>query len=158
MNRLLLAAVAAAVALLLPLPALACTPLAAKTWRGPITVANHASITNQSFVLGGCQFANDAVNGIDARVFDVSSHRGLAAAGKWALNSAVKPDRVDGTFYTASCSGLPGTGWGTTEPGSTVNFTIPNNAKWMVVTPYTLTPGVDLEVIVTSAGRKCPSS
>lgn len=157
MNRVFLAAVAAAVALLLPAPAFACSPVAAKTWQGDITAGNHASATALSFILGGCQFANPAVNGVDARVFDVSSHAGLAAAGRWSAGTAAKPDRVDGTFYTTSCSGMPGTGWGTTAPGSTANFTIPSGAKWMVVTPYTITPGASIKVTVSSAGRKCPT-
>ena len=156
MNRTMLAVVAAALALLLPLPAgAACRTIKPKKWTGTMSVSNHASATHLAFVPSGCK-PPAQLNGTDALIFDVASHRGLKAAAKWTTTTPVKPTQVDGVFYSASCTGMPGTGWHQATAGKSVSFTIPAKAKWLVVTAYTLAPAKDIAVTVSSPGKKCP--
>lgn len=157
MNRTLLTLVAGILALLLPMPAsAACKPVPPKKWTGAIQVVNHASAVHLGFLANKCTLPDSRLNGTDGLVFNVASHRGLKAAAKWTTTAPVRPDQVDGFFYTASCTGLPGTGWTQRTPGSSVSFTIPTAAKWLVVAGYTVTPAKDIAVTVSSAGRKCP--
>lgn len=156
MNRKMLTLVAGALALLLPVPAsAACKPVPAKKWAGTIQVVNHASATQLSFLANKCKLADSRMHGTDALVFNVASHRGLKAAAKWTTTAPVRPEQVDGFFYTSACTGLPGTGWTQRTPGKSVSFTIPSGAKWLVVAGYTVTPAKDIAVTVSSAGRKC---
>lgn len=156
MSRFFLATAAAAVALLLPLPAFACTPIAARSWTGNITLANNASVSATDFVVNKCAFHDPKLNGFDAIAFDVSSHAGLAGAATWTTSHATSPSAVSGSFLSASCGALVGTGFNQTEKGKSSAFVIPGAAKWLLVTPATDVPGKDIAVSVSSAGRKCP--
>jgi hypothetical protein len=156
MKRFRLGLIAAALAVVLPLPAAgACKPIRPKSWKGTISLAGHVSATNQSFLINKCVLPDPALNGVDARVFNVASHRGLKATASWRTATAVRPDLVTGTFYSAKCTGLPGTGWEQRTMGKRVAFKIPAGAKWLLVTPYTVTPSKDIAVTISSAGRKC---
>lgn len=156
MNRRLLVLVAGLLALVVPTSAAAaCTPVAARKWSGVMKVVNHASATQLAFVSNKCVLPDSRLQGTDALVFNVASHRGLKAAAKWTTTAPVRPDQVDGVFYSASCTGLPGTGWTQRTPGKTVGFTIPTAAKWLVVSGYTVTPAKDVAVTISSPGRKC---
>lgn len=156
MNRSFLAVAAAALVVLMTMqPAAACRTIKPKTWAGTIAVATQVNTTSNSYVLGGCKFVNASQQGSDALVFDVTSHRGLKAAAKWSTTSPAQPEQVDGVFYSAACSGLPGTGFNMLDPAKSVAFTIPTTAKWLIVSAYTTTPAKDIAVTVTSPGRKC---
>jgi hypothetical protein len=158
MNRTLLAAVAAALAILLPAPAFACTPIPPKTWTGNLQVAGgQFSAGYNDFVVNKCAFHDDRLNGLDVVVFDVASHAGLAGAAKWTTSFQTKPDQVNGVFFTAACGVLPGTGFVQATSGANVAFTFPSNAKWLVVSPYTAVPSKDIAITVSSPGRVCPT-
>ena len=156
MKRQLLPAVALGMVLLLPAPSLACTPIKAKTWTGSIQVAKHSTtgVSNAVFANNGCTWPDPALNGFDAVVFDVASHRGLAAKVTWNTATPVKPTSVFGYFRTASCATM-GETWSTVTAGKALAFTVPSQAKWLIVQPVTTTPSRDIAVTVTSPGRKC---
>jgi hypothetical protein len=158
MKRPLLPAVALGLVLLLPAQALACTPIKAKTWTGSIQIAKHSSsgVSNTAFSNNGCEWPNPALNGFDAIVFDVASHKGLAAKVTWNTATPVKPASVFGYFRTASCATTGGT-WSSTTAGKALGFSIPSQAKWLIVQPVTTVPPAsrDIAVTVTSPGRKC---
>lgn len=157
MNRIVMAAVAAALAILLPTQALACVPIPPKSWSGTVQFANHLSISGQSFNNNGCAFHDSRLNGFDAIAFDVATHRGLPATAKWSTTHATKPDYVMGVFYTAGCAAIPSTGFNQFESGKAASFSIPASAKWLLVTPGTKVPGKDIAVTISSPGRKCPT-
>lgn len=158
MNRTMLAVVAAALAIFLPAPAFACVPIAPKTWTGSLQVASHMSVGYNDFVLNKCAFHDNQLNGLDVVVFNVASHAGLAGTAKWNTAFAAKPERVNGVFFSGSCGALPGTGWTQTTSNKNVSFTFPANAKWLVVSAYTLVPSKDIVITVASPGRKCPTT
>ena len=161
MNRSLLFGVAALVVLILPLPALACTPVPAKTWSGAIQFATPGGgVSKADYELPNtkCQFSDPQLNGFDARVFDVSSHRGLKGELSWTTTAPVAPDRVNAIQYDSSCV-LAGSQLAqANDPGQGAAFDIHADAKWLLVYPSTNTPSKDISVKVTSAGRKCPTT
>lgn len=158
MKRQLLQAMALGLVLLLPTPALACTPIKPKTWTGTIQVAKHSStgVSNTVFANNGCKWPDPALNGFDAIVFDVASHRGLAGKVTWNTATPVKPASVFGYFRTASCATTGGT-WSSATSGQALGFTFPAQAKWLIVQPVTTVPpgSKDIAITVTSPGRKC---
>lgn len=157
MNRTLMAAVAAALAMLMPVQAFAaCKTIKPKTWTGSIQLANHVSVSGQDFNANNCKFHDPKLQGLDARAFDVASHRGLSAKAKWSTTHVTKPDYVMGVFYTAGCKAIPSTGFNQFVSDKYVSFKIPTSAKWLLVTPGAKVPGKDISVRVYSAGRKCP--
>ena len=158
MMRHLLSAVAMGLVLLLPVPAFACTPLPAKAWTGTIAVASPStmSVTNTAFSNNGCAFPNPAVNGVDAIVFDVASHRGLQGQANWSTTTLVKPDKLFGYFRSASCELIPSGQFSIPAGSPAFDIFIPSDAKWLIVSPLTITPSRDIAVTVSSAGRKCP--
>ena len=155
MKRPLLLAVALGLALLLPTSSWAAHSVPPKTWRGTIQVAKHSSssVTGTAFVTNGCKWQNPALNGLDAVVFDVYSHRGLAGKVTWTTTNPVKPTSLFGSFRTASC-GLTGTTWSSTQSGIAKSFAIPSGAKWLVVQPVTNVPSGNIAVTVSSPGRR----
>ena len=156
MKRQLLPAVALGLVLLLPAPALACTPVKAKTWTGSIQVAKHSStgVSNTAFATNGCKWPDPALNGFDAVVFDVASHRGLTGKVTWNTATPVKPTSIFGYFRTASCA-TTGATWTTATSGQALGISFPSQAKWLIVQPVTTVPSRDIAVTVTSPGRKC---
>ena len=157
MKRQLLPAVALGLVLLLPTPAFACTPIPAKTWKGSIQVASPStmSATNTTFSNNRCTFPNPAVNGVDAVVFDVASHRGLAGKATWTTTAPAKPDKLFAYYRNSSCVFVPSGQWTHETSGKALSFTIPKDAKWLIVQPLTLTPSKDIAVTISSPGRKC---
>lgn len=157
MKRSFLAPFALAVVLLIPVPALACQPVAARTWTGEIQLATHANAGRTAYLRNECKWPDAQMNGLDAITFDVGSHAGLPATVTWDTDAAVKPDQVNGVFLTATCGSLPNTGWTQSSPRTPTAVTIPATAKWLLVSPYTLAPSKDLKIRVASPGRKCPT-
>ena len=157
MKRHLLPAVAIGLVLLLPTPAFACTPVPAKSWAGNIQIAKHstASVSSTVFAQNGCEWPDPALNGFDAVVFDVASHKGLPGKVTWNTDTAVKPDSLFGHFRTASC-GITGASFSQSASGASLDFSFPSEAKWLIVLPVTTVPGKDISVAISSPGRKCP--
>lgn len=156
MNKTLMAAVAAALAMLLPTQAFAaCKVIKPKTWAGTVQLANHASVSRQDWDTNNCKFRDARLNGFDARAFDVYSHRGLAASAKWTTSNATKPGHVAGIFYTSACAPIPMKGFTQFKAGAVSKFAIPTTAKWLIVQPGTIVPSKDIAVTVSSPGRTC---
>lgn len=155
MKRQLLPTVALGLALLLPTSSWASHSVPPKTWRGTIQIAKHSSsgVTGTAFVSNGCKWQNPALNGLDAVVFDVYSHRGLAGKVTWNTTIPVKPTSVFGSFRTASCA-LTGATWQHTQSGTAKSFTFPARAKWLIVQPVTNVPSRDIAVTISSPGRR----
>ena len=161
MKRSLLAAVAMGLVLVLVLSAavLACTPVRPKTWKGSIQIASSSSqnVTNTTFTNNGCEFPDPALNGFDAKVFNVASHRGLKAKVTWNTATPVKPAQVFGSYRTASCAPVL-SGQFQAAGGKATAIRFPRSAKWLIVQPLAGTPSKDINVTITSAGRKCPTT
>jgi hypothetical protein len=156
MRRLLLPAVALGLVLLLPTQALACVPIAPKSWSGTIDYSlGPQSVSMTDFTNNSCAFHSPELNGFDAIVFDVSSHKGLAGKFKWSTPSAVKPSNLYGYYRTSSCGAIQ-SWWTSATPGENLNFEFPNNAKWLIVVPVSNLPTTDISVTVSSPGRVCP--
>ena len=156
MKRQLLPAIALGLALLLPTQALACVAVPAKTWKGAMqTAALRISVSNTAFTNNGCKWTNPALNGADAIVFDVASHRGLQGKVTWTTDAPLKPDALLGSFRTASCGAIPNGQWSQPTSGKALAFTFPSNAKWLIVQTVTNVPSKDIKVTITSPGRKC---
>ena len=156
MKRQLLPTLALGMVLLLPAPSLACTPIKAKTWTGSIQVAKHStsSVSSATFANNGCKWPDPALNGFDALVLDVASHRGLKGAVTWDTATPVKPTSMFGYFRSASCA-VTGETWSTATSGKAQAFTFPSQAKWLIVQPVTTVPSNGIAVKVSSPGRKC---
>jgi hypothetical protein len=157
MKRHLFSALAMGLVLLLPTPAFACTPVPAKSWAGSIQIAKHSStgVSNTVFANNKCEWPDPALNGFDAVVFDVASHKGLPGKVTWDTSTAVKPSSVFGYFRSASCA-TTGATWSTATSGQALDFTFPDDAKWLIVQPVTTVPSKDIAISVSSPGRKCP--
>lgn len=159
MKRQLLAAVAMCLTLLLPAPALACVVVPPRTWSGSLQVAKPSQhVSSTAFIQNGCKWYDPALNGVDATVFDISTHRGLAGQATWDTSSLVAPDGLVGYFRTASCEHVADAVWAQPKKGEAVNFSFPSNAKWMIVQSATLTPSSGITIRITSPGRKCPAT
>lgn len=159
MKRQMLPALALGLVLLLPAPAFACVPVPAKTWTGTIQVAKHSTlnVSATAFQSNACKWPDPALNGLDAIVFDVSSHKGLAGRATWNTSTPVKPTQMFGNFRNASC-GATGATWTHATSGEALSFSIPSDAKWLIVQPMTTVPSRDIGITVTSPGRTCPTA
>jgi hypothetical protein len=165
MPRVAISLMAAALVLLLPLPASACVPVAAKTWSGGVQTSSIGAIESVSFneFRVDCAWAVPELNGLDARAFNVKTHRGLPSTISFTTSALLDEPAtlVWGYVLDDACQFETGP---VLSPGRDVEvtkasakaFSIPDDATWLVLTPTALTLRGPYEVKVTSPGRTCP--
>lgn len=152
--------IAGLVAMVVLTGAARCKPVPPKDWRGTIRLAQAGvALTRKYFVEFDptCTWKGQEqnINGLDALIWDVGAHAGLAASVTWTTDFPVPPTSVTGQYFNSICMIHPTATFTAPRAGSAHRFRIPTKVKWLVVSPASLPISANVAVTLHSFGRKC---
>lgn len=124
-----------------------CKPLKPKKWSGQVRLGAGGFITTTFFERGDCSWngLEAQMNGLDAIVFDISTHAGLLAT------VSTRGGSFQGYFLTAECEREAF--WGPVAEDKRLAVRIPKTAQWVLAFSGAGTAGA--EITVQAKGRTC---